>query len=343
MADPVIASKNVIAAVPKADPQSPCVPVKDRPRHLGRGLQALINPILTHADTSGIGKHLTNTPQPQAVPNFPPDKELRESYRELAVALISPNPHQPRTDWDPQQLQELAQSIKANGMVQPVIVRQVQQRYELIAGERRLRAAQMVGMERVPAIVRQANDAQMLELALVENIHRADLNPIERAKAYQHYLQAFNLTQVDAAQRLGEDRSVVANYLRLLDLPEDVKGMLVSGQLSMGHARAILGLPTDELRRKLANRAMAGRLSVREVERLVKKYTTATGDGKGKVIAKSGHIIELENRLRRELGTKVAIETKKNGQKGKIIIEFYSISEFERIAQKMGVEELEEV
>jgi ParB family chromosome partitioning protein len=377
---------------------------KEKPRHLGRGLQALLNPTVlenmankiasgspktdvTAVDVSqtslsqqpaggqkspvlgGSGQEKANAQTSPAspimdkagisavisgldkikissdpgTPKLPPDKELSESLARIAISDIKANPYQPRTEWDQAQLQELADSIKANGIVQPVIVRRVITGYELVAGERRFRAAQMVGLDSVPAIVRQASDSQMLELALIENIHRADLNPLERAKAYQRYVQMFGLTQVEAAQRLGEDRSVVSNYLRLLDLPEDVRKMLSAGQISMGHARAILGLPTDELRRKLANRALAGRLSVREVERLVKKYCAEPTEPKANISIKAPNIIDLENKLRRELGTKVIIDTKKNGQRGKITIEFYSLDEFERITQKMGIESLEEV
>ncbi len=177
----------------------------------------------------------------------------------------------------------------------------------------------------------------MLELALIENIHRKDLNPIERAKGYQKYIRTFSLTQAQAAQRLGEDRSVIANYLRLLDLPEEIKQMLIDGRLMMGHARAILSLPTDDLRRKLANRALAGRLSVREVERLVRKYIVSSSGEKKTVTFKPSHIIDLENQLSSELGTKVRIETRKNGQRGKIIIDFSSLDEFDRIAEKIGI------
>ncbi|MHC4659029.1 MAG: ParB/RepB/Spo0J family partition protein, partial [Planctomycetota bacterium] len=195
----------------------------------------------------------------------------------------------------------------------------------------------------IPAVVRAASDEDLLELALVENIHRTDLNPIERAKAYQNYLNTLSLTQAEAAQRLGEDRSVIANYLRLLDLPDEIKQMLAQGQLTMGHARAILALPTDELRRKLANRAMAGRLSVREVERLVRKYLTGTDQARTTVRSKPPHILDLESKLSSRLGTKVSIETRKNGQRGKIIIEFYSLDEFDRIAENIGLASLEEV
>ncbi|MHC4604696.1 MAG: ParB/RepB/Spo0J family partition protein, partial [Planctomycetota bacterium] len=178
---------------------------------------------------------------------------------------------------------------------------------------------------------------------LIENIHRTDLTPIERAKAYQNYFNTFSLTQTEAAQRLGEDRSVIANYLRLLDLPDEIKQMLVHHQLNMGHARAILALPTDELRRKLANRAMASRLSVREVERLVRKHLTGTEQPRTTARSKPAHILDLESKLSSQLGTRVSIETRKNGQRGKIIIEFYSLDEFDRITERFGLASLEQV
>jgi len=271
------------------------------------------------------------------LPKMPPDKELGESMQELAVASISPNPYQARTVWNEGDLAELACSIKANGVLQPILVRPVQGGYQLIAGERRLRAAQMAGLVRVPALVRQVTEEQLFEWSLVENIHRRDLNAIERAKAYQHYLSAFSLTQAEAAERLGEDRSAIANYVRLLDLHEEIRQMLVDGRLTMGHARAVLSLPTDELRRKLANRAMAGRLSVREVERLVRKHLEEEPGGKGKVRTKAAHIADLEDKLCRHLGTRVAIETKRNGQRGRILIEFDSLDEFDRLTEALGL------
>jgi len=304
----------------------------EKPKHLGRGLQSLLGPIMSSDSEAG---------QLQAGPaidtNFPPDKELRDSLREVSITSVSPNPHQARTVWDEAELMELAESIKANGIIQPIVVRRAGTGFELIAGERRLKAAQIASLTTIPALVRRASDEQMHEWSLIENIHRVNLNPIERAKAYQNYVSAFSLTQVDAAERLGEDRSVVANYLRLLDLPEEIKQMLAGGQLSMGHARAILGLPTDELRRKLANRAMAGRLSVREVERLVRKFLTDTGRAKPTAKVKAAHIVDLEDKLGSQLGTKVTIETKKKGQRGKIIIEFYSLDEFDSITERIGL------
>jgi ParB family chromosome partitioning protein len=304
----------------------------EKPRHLGRGLESLLGPIIPASmlgeDAPAGGLH---------APNMPVDKELRDAMREIALADVSPNPYQARTVWNEQELQELAASVKANGVIQPIIVRPFQSAYQLIAGERRLRAAQMAGLARIPALVRLVTDEQLFEWSLVENIHRRDLNAVERARAYQHYLGAFSLTQAEAAERLGEDRSVIANYLRLLDLPEEIKQMLVDGRLTMGHARAILSLPTDELRRKLANRALAGRLSVRDVERLVRKYMTENGTPRPQGRAKAAHILDLEDKLCRHLGTHVAIETKRNGQKGKIVIDFDSLDEFERIAEAIGL------
>lgn len=303
-----------------------------KPRHLGRGLEALIRPI-----SSGPAVVQDDAAVDRQVDKFPPDKELEESLHELPLASISPNPYQARAVWNEQDLVELAESIKANGVIQPVIVRPFQGKYQLIAGERRFRAAEMAGLAKIPAIVREVSEEQLFEWSLIENIHRRDLNAIERAKAYQRYLSAFGLTQMQAGERLGEDRSVIANYLRLLDLPEEIKQMLIDGRLSMGHARAILSLPTDELRRKLANRALAGRLSVREVERLVRKYQEQNKTAKPNGRSKAPHIVDLEDKLCRHLGTRVCIETKRNGQRGRILIEFDSLDEFDRITDVLGL------
>ncbi len=310
----------------------------EKPKHLGRGLASLLGPIIPFA-----GEPHLPIPIAEIGSNPLSDKDLYGSLRELNIDKIQPNPHQVRFVWNEQELADLARSIKANGIIQPVLVRQVGTGYQLIAGERRLRAAKLAGAEKIPAIVRHIKDEELLELALVENIHRADLNPIERANAYQRYLNSLSLTQVEAAARLGEDRSVIANYLRLLDLPTEIKQMLIDGQLTMGHARAILALPTDELRRKLANRSMAGRLSVREVERLVRKYLAASNPRKTSARVRPAHIMDLESRLSKELGTNVAIETRKNGKCGKIVIEFHSLEEFDRIMERIGVATAEEV
>ena len=303
--------------------------------HLGRGLEALLGPSTT------IPQPAASSPLPEDVPSgttaFPTDTRMQLSQYEIPISKIKANPYQPRTVWKEEQLNELARSIHENGVIQPIIVRKNDKGYEIIAGERRFRAAIQAGLEAIPAIVRSATDEEMLELALVENIHRSDLNAIERAKAYQNFIKTFSLNQTEAAQKLGEDRTVVSNYMRLLDLPQDLQNMLTEEQLSMGHARALLALPSDELRRKLANRAMAGRLSVREVERLVRKYLEDSQATKPAKKEKETHIIDLEMQLQSILGTKVNIEAKKKGNRGRIIIDYYSLDDFERLTERMGL------
>jgi len=304
-------------------------------RHLGRGLEALMGPITKLAGQGG------NTTDGGGARNYPADKDLEKSMRQISIDTVKPNPYQPRTSYNDEELRDLADSIRVNGVIQPILVRATSTGYELIAGERRLRAAKMAGLEDIAALVRQADDAEMLELALIENIHRSDLNPVERALAYQKYLSSFSLSQTAAAERLGEGRSVIANYLRLLELPAEIKQMLIDGRLTMGHARAILALPTDELRRKLANRALAGRLSVRDVERLVRKALSGSAEAKTKVTEKQPHILDLEKRLQEILGTKVSISTRRRSHRGRIIIDFYSLDEFDRLTEKMGLSSVE--
>jgi len=315
---------------------------KEKPKHLGRGLASLLGPIKSGRDD--IQQLIEEASVKDGGDSkFPQDKQLRESLREVNLEDIHPNPYQPRSVWNQKELEDLAESIKANGIIQPIVVRRSEDKFEIIAGERRFRASRLAGLETIPAIIRTATDEELLELALVENIHRTNLNPIERAKAYKSYIETFSISQTEAASRLGEDRSVVANYLRLLDLPEEIKQMLANSELAMGHARAILALPTDQLRRKLANRAMAGRLSVREVERLVRKCLTGTEKTKNPAKVKFAHILDLERQLSNKLGTKVVIDTRKNGQRGRIGIEFYTLDEFERITEKIGLAYAEDI
>lgn len=306
---------------------------KEKPKHLGRGLESLIGPIIN------IGQELSGSIAPiENIAKFPIDKELQNNLAQINLSDISPNPYQPRQSWNDQQLRELADSIRVNGIIQPIIVRPKGSKFEIVAGERRFRATQIAGINKIPAMIRITADAEMLALALVENIHRADLNPIEKAKAYQNFIDTFGLTQEQAAQKLGQDRSVIANYIRLLSLPSEVKQMLIDGSLDTGHARAILALPTDDLRKRLANRALAGRLSVREVERLVRLALSEKDETKQKqIVEKPAHIRDLEEKIRSRLGTMVKILARKNGQRGKIIIEFYSLDEFDSIAERLGV------
>ena len=303
--------------------------------HLGRGLEALLGSAAS-TPVSSVPDSVKAESKEEAS-TFAPDTRMQISQYEIPLSTIKANPYQPRTVWKEEELNELTQSIRENGIIQPIIVRKNGDKYEIIAGERRFRAAMQAGLTTIPALVRAATDEEMLELALVENIHRSDLNAIERAKAYQRFIQSFSLTQTEAAQKLGEDRTVISNYIRLLDLSQDLQAMISNDQISMGHARALLALPSDELRRKLANRAMAGRLSVREVERLVRKYLEEKQGGKLEKEEKEVHILDLERRLQAILGTKVNIEPKKKGNRGRIIIDYYSIDEFERLTEKMGL------
>ena len=310
------------------------MPKKPKRPHLGKGLEALLGPM------NAAPKANEPAAVPLNAPNSSQDNDLGQLIEMIPVRSIQPNPYQPRTEWNAADLADLAESIRINGVIQPIIVRQVGLHYQVIAGERRLRASKQADKQKIPALIRKANDKEMLELALVENIHRANLNPIERAIAYQKFISTFSLTQSDAAERLGENRSVVANHLRLLDLPNEIKKMLIESKLSMGHARAILSLPTDELRRKLANRALAGRLSVREVERLVKLQLNPKPE-KTTQKEKLPHIIDLETRLQQTLSTKVRIDTNKSGQRGKVVIEFYSLDEFDKLTEKLGLNQSE--
>lgn len=301
---------------------------KEKRPHLGRGLESLIGstaqPLRPHAG------------QEAEQSKFPPDSRLKQSIREVAVGSIEPNPYQPRTKWDQEQLEELANSIRENGIIQPILLRETGHGYQVIAGERRLRAAEIIGLEKVPAIVRQADDSEMMELALIENIHRSDLNPLERAQAYQHYIETFGLNQTDAAKRLGEDRSVLANHLRLLGLHRDIKRMISDKILSMGHARALLGLENDQQRLKVSRIIEKNGLSVRETENMVRNIVK--GVPKMEKPEKPAHIMDIENRLKECLGTKVTVDARKNGQRGKIIIEFYSLDDFDRLSEKIGLE-----
>ncbi len=256
--------------------------------------------------------------------------------QELPIDLIAPNPFQPRKDFPPQELEELAASVREQGVIQPLIVRtRTDGTYELVAGERRLRAAKLAGLAQVPVLIRQASDAESLEIALIENIQREDLNPVDEAQAYQQLMSQFQLSQEEMAKKVGKDRSSVANTLRLLKLPEGVLGMVASGRLSEGHARAILSLDSDEAMLRLAQKIQRDGLSVREAERLAKggKRTAKPRAVKNEI--KDPHARQLEEDLRRKLGTHVRV-VQKTSQKGKLEIEYYSLEDLDRIVSLLG-------
>jgi ParB family chromosome partitioning protein len=247
-----------------------------------------------------------------------------EDASEIPIDLIDPSSLQPRTIFDEAKLAELAQSIGANGVVQPLLLRRKGSRYELIAGERRWRAAQLAGLSKVPAVIRSVSDDKVLELALIENIQREDLNPIEEARAYKKLIDTVGLTQETVAERVGRDRSYVTNYLRLLKLPNDLQDLLQTGKLSTGHARALLGTEHVDVQRRLARKVIDQDLSVRATEQLVRQ-TVEPRQRKPSRTAQTA-----DPKLRRQFGTQVRIVTDDSGR-GKIEFEFYNATDLDRL------------
>jgi ParB family chromosome partitioning protein len=257
-----------------------------------------------------------------------------EDPNTIAIDLIDPSPLQPRGIFDEGKLDELAQSISANGVVQPLIVRPKQDRFELIAGERRWRAAQRAGLTRIPAIVRNVSDDKVLELALIENIQREDLNPIEEARAYRNLIDTVGLTQEVVAERVGRDRSYVTNFLRLLRLSEDLQELVQAGRLSTGHARTLLGLPDVAAQRRLARKIIEGDLSVRATERAVRLLTEPRAGRAGKpskATTADPNVRAAESRLRRHFGTQVRIVQANGAAAGKIELEYYNQADLDRL------------
>ena len=283
----------------------------DRRPALGKGLSALI----------------PDAPEPRLGPT------------EVDIDLLSPNHVQPRRVMDEPRLQSLAASIKTNGVIQPIVVRKMNGTYQIIAGERRWRAAQLAGMSRVPIVVRdvpEGDDKQLLEMALVENIQREDLNPIEEADAYRRLSEEFELSQEAIASVVGKDRTSIANYVRLLKLPDEVRAEVASGRLSMGHARALLGLVDAAAQRQAARDVIGRSLSVRETEALVKKLASprpATTKVAG--VPMDVHTRAAEEQLRLALGTRVRIERRGIGSGGWIEIDFSSEDELQRLYEQL--------
>jgi ParB family chromosome partitioning protein len=270
---------------------------------LGKGLSALI----------------PDVPEPKTTPS------------EIDIDLIAPNQHQPRHHLDDARLDELARSIKTNGVIQPIVVRRTDGGYRIIAGERRWRAAQRAGLLRVPVVIKEVgsgNEAQILEMALIENIQREDLNPIDEASAYEKLSTDFGLTQEAIAAAVGKDRSSVANHLRLLKLPQEVRAEVASGRLSMGHARALLAVPDEGGQRRVARDVIAQNLSVRETETLVKRLEQPAPTQRPAKPA-DVHVRAAEDRLKLALGTRVRII--RRGKGGRIEVDFTSEDELQRL------------
>ena len=283
----------------------------DKPRRLGRGLEALI------ATTSAAA---TST------------AEQQQGLQRLPIAQIRPNPYQPRKEFRPDELADLEASLRENGLLQPITVRNADSGWELIAGERRLRAASRLGWPDIPAVVKNVDDRTLLVLALVENLQRANLNPLEEAEGYQRLVDEFSLTQQQVADVVGKDRTTVANTLRILHLPASVRRMLADGQLSAGHARALLSLGNEREITEMAREVAKDGLSVREVERRARErksdHTTATTTTRQRDLPAEARRIEEELRRRLQTDVQIALSAK---EKGSIRIPFYSADDLERV------------
>lgn len=273
--------------------------------------------------------------------NFDAAPSDNEMIEELELSQIRNNPYQPRKNFDEKALNELADSIKQSGVFQPIIVRRSSIKgFELIAGERRVRASRLAGKKTIPAIVRQMNEEQMIEIAVLENLQREDLSPMEEAEAYNVLMDKLKLTQTEVAERMGKSRPYIANYLRLLSLPEQVKEWVNQGQLSMGQARTLLGLKDKERVLDIAQKVIKEELTVRQLEELVQLLnSTEVKDDKPEAtvkIEKSSYILALEERMQEYFGTATTVHQK--GEKGKIEIEFLSESDLIRILDLLNIQ-----
>jgi ParB family chromosome partitioning protein len=283
--------------------------VKHKKMALGKGLDALI-------------------------PGIEKEEDAKRDFFYCDIDLIRPNRFQPREAFSEEDLQELADSIKAQGVLQPLLVRKDDAGYELIAGERRLRASKRTGLTQVPVVIKRVTDDKLLEMSLVENIQRENLNPIEEAEAYHRLITQLNLTQDQASARVGKSRSAVANFLRLRQLPDQIKDSITDGTLSMGHARALLGAETSAQQVAAWRTVVARKLSVRETENLVRRLKSEKKKPRVSISrSEQLHLTSLAEDLSRHLGTKTLI--KKNGQKGKVEIEFYSNDDLERLIERL--------
>lgn len=253
--------------------------------------------------------------------------EFKDGVEEIDINEIEPNADQPRKNFDEEKLQQLADSIKEHGVVQPVLVKREGQIYRLIAGERRWRAARQAGLKTIPAIEKEFTEREIMEISLIENLQREDLNPIEEAEAYAKLAKDFKMTQDDIAERIGKSRPAVSNIMRLLNLDERVKGYVVDGIISEGHARCLITIPNKEIQYEIARKVIDGNLNVRQTEKIVKSFA-----GKKKRVIKTVRplfITEAQERLTNALGTKVTVSHGR--KKGKIEIEYYNLDDLERI------------
>ncbi len=253
----------------------------------------------------------------------------------MDIDLIDPNPYQPRTRFREEALEELSRSIQASGIIQPLVLRKMGARYHLIAGERRWRAAQRAGLQRVPAVLRDISDEQVLEITLVENLQREDLNPVEEARAFDRLLNEFHLTQEEVAMRTGKDRATVANAVRILRLDKTILDQMEEGKLSASHARALLGVPDAEERQKLAHRIARGGLTVRQLERFIVRKSRGGNAAKPPAGELDPNTRAALEELERHLGTRVTMRPQTKSKPGQIQIEFYDDAQLNGIYDKL--------
>ncbi|HBS60480.1 MAG TPA: chromosome partitioning protein ParB [Firmicutes bacterium] len=265
----------------------------------------------------------------QSMPGL--DAQKDENVVEITVSDIYPNPYQPRKSFDQEKLDELANSIQQYGVIQPVVVRRTAKGYELVAGERRWRASQIVGLKVIPVVVRDYSDSEMMEIALIENLQRENLNPIEEGSSYRRLIEDFGLTQEEVAKKLGRSRSLIANTIRLLQLPPQIQDYVSRGTLTMGHAKALLALPNAQMQCEAANRVIEEDLNVRDIEDIVRKACEKPQKTVKKVVNREAALVDAEERLKCFFGTQVKIKPGK--LKGKIEIEYYSQEDLERILE----------
>ena len=270
--------------------------------------------------------------------DFTEEKEIDEKVEELQLSEIRPNPYQPRKTFDEENLHDLSESIKKNGVFQPIIVRKSSvMGFEIIAGERRFRASKLAGKDKIPAIIRPIDDEQMMEIAVLENLQREDLSPLEEAQAYGTLMDNLKITQSELSERLGKSRPYIANYLRLLDLPHEVKQMLQNGKLSMGQARTLLALKDKTKVVELAKQTVKENYTVRQLEQIVNEMNGKKKAKKDKKKKLSPYLRQSQDRLQEKFGTKVAIKTNEKTGKGKIEINYLSNDDFNRILEVLNI------
>ena len=313
---------------------------KSKPR-LGRGLSSLISisdlPVERELPAPlEVPGGATSPGNGEPVHSVVSSASREGASLEIPLDAVVPNPHQPRRTMDEASIAELAASLKATGLIQPIVVRKAGEQYQLIAGERRWRAARLAGFKVIPALLRDVDSFTQAQMALVENIQRENLNPIDRAQAYRTLMNQLGLTQAELAGRLGEDRSSIANHLRLLDLAEPVQAMVSDGRITLGHAKILAGVPDILEQDRLANLVVAQGLSVRNLERLLQENTLPAPKATPPANS-SAHLLDLEKSLSRQLGMRVQIRSGAKKGRGRVIVHYASLDQFDELLGRLGV------